>query len=419
LATLLAAIVGRVIVAIDVAKEAMVAGFADAVGRVTALVRFSHPSETRLFLELLCAMRDANREVEVAMEPTGVYGDSLRYQLELRSFPVFRVDAKRCHDAAFLLDGVASQHDAKACTLIAHLHGHRISARWRGRSVVEMQARALVDEHVLSSDPLEKLQGRLEAMTAAHWPELNAAVDRRTSWYLHLLAEYPGPESVADNLGAALDLLRRKTRGRASHTGIAAVVTGAAETLGTPISNEQRELLQTTARRILAMRAQAEDVETRMRALCASNLALARVADAVGPAAAIAIFAFLGDPSQYSSAAALQKAAGLNLREKSSGKLQGPLHITKRGPKQVRHYLYLASLRLILESPIVRAWAEARRSFAPGTKRKALVAIMRKLIRAIFHVARGDRFDASKLFDVRRLDLPSVDAPRTSELLVA
>ena len=402
---LLAAVSGPMIVALDIAKEAMVVGFADAAGKTSTLMRFSHPTETRRFLELLLSLRQAGRELEIVMEPTGVYGDSLRHQLTLHGFKVFRVDTKRCHDAATLLDGVTSHHDAKACTLIAHLHSQGISGQWRDRSEVEIHARTLLDEHRICSAPLDKLYGRLEAMTAAHWPELNAAIDRRTSWYLHLLAVYPSPEIVAQNLGAALDMLHRKTFGRATHTGIATVVMHASETLGVPLSSEQRQLLQAIAREVLDLRGRLDDVEARMRALCASHQALDRIAQAVGPAAATAIFGDLGDPSAYRSAAALEKAAGLNLREKSSGKYQGPLHLSKRGPGRVRHYLYLAATRKIVESPIVRSWFERRRSFAAGTKQKAIVAITRKLIRAIFHVARGDVFDARKLFDTTRLAL--------------
>jgi hypothetical protein len=35
----------------------------------------------------------------------------------------------------------------------------------------------------------------------------------------------------------------------------------------------------------------------------------------------------------------------------------------------------------------------------------AVIAVVRKLVRALFYVARGERFDAAKLFDVRRLNL--------------
>jgi hypothetical protein len=43
-------------------------------------------------------------------------------------------------------------------------------------------------------------------------------------------------------------------------------------------------------------------------------------------------------------------------------------------------------------------------------KIKAVVALMRKLARALWHVARGKSFDAAKLFDTRRLQLPTKSA---------
>jgi hypothetical protein len=42
-------------------------------------------------------------------------------------------------------------------------------------------------------------------------------------------------------------------------------------------------------------------------------------------------------------------------------------------------------------------------SYTEQSKVRAVVAVMRKLLRAAFYVARGSAFDASKLFDVRRL----------------
>jgi hypothetical protein len=33
------------------------------------------------------------------------------------------------------------------------------------------------------------------------------------------------------------------------------------------------------------------------------------------------------------------------------------------------------------------------------------MALMRKLVAGLYHVAHGERFDSSKLFDVRRLEM--------------
>jgi hypothetical protein len=84
----------------------------------------------------------------------------------------------------------------------------------------------------------------------------------------------------------------------------------------------------------------------------------------------------------------------------------------------VRQLLYLAALRVIANNEVVRAWYQGRKSFqAEKTKNKAVVAVMRKLARALFHVARGEHFDATKLFDVRRLRLRTNESKKkqTSE----
>src|SRR5258708_23204926 len=135
-----------------------------------------------------------------------------------------------------------------------------------------MRARTPLDEHAIHSGPLGKLYGRIEAMTAAHWPELNASIDQRTSWYLHLLAEYPSPDDVGRNLPQALELLRKKTHGRAAHTGIAETVSRARETLGAPMPPERRRLLQVIVRRVLLLRAEAEDVAKRVRDVCGETI---------------------------------------------------------------------------------------------------------------------------------------------------
>jgi transposase len=96
---------------------------------------------------------------------------------------------------------------------------------------------------------------------------------------------------------------------------------------------------------------------------------------------------------------------GLNLKEKSSGKHQGQLKITKRGPGLARKYLYLAALRLIQNDPIVQCWYQRKVQRDGGHKGKAIVAIMRKLAKSLWHVARGRAFDSQALFNVRALQL--------------
>ena len=72
-ALLAALLVGatKLVVAIDVAKTKMMAGFGREDGSLAKLVRFEAPAETRMFVELVVATGSAlGVAIEALMEPT-------------------------------------------------------------------------------------------------------------------------------------------------------------------------------------------------------------------------------------------------------------------------------------------------------------------------------------------------------------
>jgi transposase len=139
----------------------------------------------------------------------------------------------------------------------------------------------------------------------------------------------------------------------------------------------------------------------------AARTPAATLAPAVGHTTAAGVYAEVGDARSFSCSRAFLKAMGLNLKEKSSGTLQGQLKITKRGPSRVRGYLWLAVFRWIQNDPIANAWYQRKKQRDGGKASRAAVALMRKLVKALYHVARGATFDSRKLFDTRRLPLPT------------
>jgi transposase len=89
---------------------------------------------------------------------------------------------------------------------------------------------------------------------------------------------------------------------------------------------------------------------------------------------------------------------GLNLVERSSGTYQGRLRISKRGSPRSRQWLYFAVLRLIQKSG-VRPWYEAKKAHDEGDARRAVVAVMRKLAVALYHVGvQNEEFQPHRLF---------------------
>jgi transposase len=394
------------IVAVDVAKSKFVAAIATAVGEAVRLVRFEHPRQTRLFLRLLVALREAKLEPRVVMEPTGTYGDAVRYQCHQLQIPVHMMSPKHTHDFAEVLDGVPSMHDPKAAVTLARLQAIRPAEPWEPETEAKRDLRALLDRRAPVSRTQTLYFGPLEGMLARHWPELDALIDvhSQRSW-MTLLQRMPTPQAVAAAGEEAAQVLRKASHGALPQDSIAAIVEAARTTLGVPMTHQEQVTLRAVVESIERETRHLDALDLQLADLCRNDPEMARMATVVGPACSAAIVGYIGLPSSYSNARALEKAMGLNLRERSSGEKKGRLTITKRGPGQVRKLLYLAALRMLKADPIVTTWYHGRGAYRREVKRAAVVAVMRKLARALWHIARGAVFDAQKLFDVRRLDL--------------
>jgi hypothetical protein len=89
---------------------------------------------------------------------------------------------------------------------------------------------------------------------------------------------------------------------------------------------------------------------------------------------------------------------GLNLVERSSGDYKGRMRISKRGSARTRQWLFFAALRLIQKCG-VRPWYEAKKARNEADARRVLVAVMRKLAVALYHVGvRKEEFQPRRLF---------------------
>ena len=126
----------------------------------------------------------------------------------------------------------------------------------------------------------------------------------------------------------------------------------------------------------------------------------------VGKATSAVLLHDVGDPTNFGSSRAYLKAMGRNLKQRSGTK-KGRLAVTKRGPSRARKYLWLAACRLLQKDVVTRAWYQKKVGRDGGKRSLAVVAVMRKLAKALFHVARGSPFESTKLFDTTRLELVS------------
>ena len=342
----------RVVFAVDVAKENFVATLLDAEQRALVTLKWRHPGETLEVLDHIGRLGQCC-QVEAVMEPSGSYGDALAWRLREAGIALYRVAPKRVHDAAEVFDGVPSLHDAKAASLIGRLHLQGASQPW------SPQRRELAP----------------------------------------LIAQYGDAASVgADPQGAAA-LLRRSGRAGLSEQKIRALVASAAHSLGVPCVPTERALLQWLAEDVGQTHRQLRTLEHSLQRHVEHTPALSQM----GQVSAAVMSAALGAPQEYPDAHSYLKAMGLNLKERSSGKHRGQLKITKRGPSAARLYLYFAALRLIAHEPTVRRWYALKTQRPGAVKQKTVIELMRKLAKALWHVARGQCFMPEKLFNLHAL----------------
>lgn len=394
------------VVGIDIAKERQFAAFMSRELEVVGIVRFDHPSETRAFVSLLEDVRSRVGDIDVVMEPSGVYGDAIRYTLKKVGFDVHRVSPKRTHDAAEVFDGVPSLHDAKAASIIAKLHLDGASSPWPVRPEGERDLVAQLRVVELHHKQARKGRNRLEALTARHWPELTHILDLKTATLLELLVAFGSPQAATERPEEVRALMRSVGRGKIAPEKIERVIESAGTTVGMPPAAGEVLAIKAIAAETRRNRHATREAMNVLKKLTEQDAAVAALRPVVGMKTAATIVAAVGDPGDYPSAKGLMKAMGLNLRIHSSGKRKpGKERITKRGNGMVRMMLWLAALRMIKSDRVVRAWYESKVSRDGGRKPLAIVAVMRKLVQGLWHVARGATFDSRLLFDVRRLEL--------------
>ena len=391
------------VLSIDVAKEKNYGSFMTEDREVQVTVRWNPLEENRTIVELVKEL-PASR-VEVAMEPTGTYGDPIRWLFQKDGFPVFQVSAKRSHDAAEVWDGVPSLHDPKCAEIIGRLHLDGVSKEWKERSESERKMNAALSILEMHQDVYGRRRNQIEAQLARYWPELTCHLDLSGVTILELLSEVGGPTAVQRQPEEAAQLMRRVGRSFLSEAKINAVVESAGNSTGVPMIRPEIMALQEIARETRRSQILKQKMQIQIEGLVQTDEEFSRIGAVVGKVTAAFIQAKVGSIAGYDNASCVEKAFGLNLKVKSSGKNKGQLKITKRGPSLPRKYMYLATLRMIMNDKVTAAWYQAKVRRNGGIKKKAVIAVMRKLVRALLYVAKGKEFDSSKLFNVKLLNV--------------
>ncbi len=274
-----------------------------------------------------------------------------------------------------------SKHDAKDAAIVGQLHLDGRSTEWGLRPRLERELTAAVKLLDVYDGPLRRDVSRLEAQLARHWPELTEWLALDSATLLELLGAYGGPSGVAAEPEAAAALMRKVGGGQLSEEKVLAVVASASSTVGMPQLAEEMVLLRALASDARRAQRSLRAAKRRVEELSEAEPSTRSLKKVVGKTTAGVLVAAAGDPQNFDGPRAYVKALGLNLRERSSGRKKGQLHLTKRGSGTARRWLYMACLRLLKNDAVVRAWYAAKVARDGGrSKVRAVVAVMRKVL---------------------------------------
>jgi len=365
--------------------------------------RMSNPVQVPELITLLRRLREG-RELIVALEPTGAYGDPLRQALGDAGIPTHRVSPKASHDWAEVFDGVPSQHDGKDAAIVAELCALGKSSVWAYEQRDENHQRITMTVDWM--DAQRKLKsiwcGRIEALLARHWPEAQRLLDCSSGTLLRALEHWGGPAPLAADPSAPQRITRwggRMLKAEKARS----LLDSAGRTIGVRQGVVDLQRMKRYAAQARAAGREVALCRRELGRLSADNPVIQSQSAAVGVATACVLWTAVGDPRDYHCAAAYRKAMGLNLAERSSGRYQGKLKISKRGSAMARHWLHLAALRSIRSHAPVKAWYQAKKRRDAGAGLAAVTAVTRRLAIALYAVAvNRQAFDPQRLFPAAR-----------------
>lgn len=396
---------GRVVFGNDAAKDRWFGALMNGEGEVLRTVKWDVIDDRMRVLELLGELRRHDVKVEVGLESTGAYADAMAAQYRNAGIAVYRVSCKHTHDYSEIFDSVPSSHDAKSAAMVAELVLNGKAREWAVPDERQRDLKAAAQRLHWETEEETRHGNRLEALLARHWPELTRCIDITNVTPLVLLQKYGSPANVARDQLNARTLMKKTGKNFLAQETIESILAAARNTTGLPMSSQESALLQSLATYARQASQRVAEARAALEDLARGIESVRRTGAVVGVATAGVFAAMLGELDRYPCAKALLKAAGLNLKVRSSGKRAGQLTITKRGSGVVRRWLYMATLRWIQAEPIARAWYQSKLARNGGITFKAITALMRKLLAGLYHVARGGDLVLSKLFDLARLDI--------------
>jgi transposase len=393
------------IVGIDIAKNVHWAQITDSRGSTLSKpMKISSNIESfQQFLNKVLEIQSKNgfQDIIVGFEPSGHYWKTLACFLKAENIPIAGVNPYHVKSLKELEDNSQTKNDKKDALVIAHLirDGRFFELYLPDDAYAEL--RVLKRHRSQLSDRRKSVMNTIQVILDEYFPELEIlgfGVD--TASMKAMLRLTPLPEDFI-TLGEAgiMESWRAsglKTR-RMNMQLIKELCQAAKNSIGVKYAQlSTRQRLIDTVNQLDLLDSQIAMCENQMAQIM-EHLDIQKYLTSipgVGSVVAAGFIAETGNLARFDDWKQLQKLAGLNLTEQSSGQHKGKTKISKRGRPGLRCIIYQLGDKGMLVNPEMRLLYDylRHRPNNPLQHTQALLAIGLKMMRIMFHVVRYKQF---------------------------
>lgn len=385
------------VVGVDIAKEIHYARAFDYRGlELDKVFSFHNTREgLQLFQEWMSKVqREKNKyDVVVGMEPTGHYWFNLGHYLKYNKVRLVLVNPFHVKRSKELDDNSQTKNDRKDPKTIAKLI---IDGRYSEPYIPEgvySELRTAMDMRESKSKSIIRIKNKVIQWLDKYFPEFNDVFgDWEGKAALITLKEFPTPEKIISTGVTGIVAAWKKEVSRAVGVKRAVrLVEKAKISIGIKegLNMAQKELADAIEqyelymKQLLLVEADIEEL-----ALQVPGVKEMLTIKGVGIISAAGFISEVGDIKRYIHPCQIQKLAGFNLIENSSGNHKGKTTISKRGRSRLRSLMFRVIMPIVAKNKEFKQLHEhyTSRKENPLRKKQSLIVLCCKLIRIFYAI---------------------------------
>jgi len=350
-------------------------------------------------------------KIIVGMEPTGHYWFNLGYSLQENYTKVVLVNPMHVKRSKEFDDNSPTKNDRKDPKTIAMLvkDGRYLEPYMPQGVYQELRVSMEIRERYVKQ--ITVIGNKVQRWISIYFPEFRTVFkDWTGQGAMIALKNFATPEKVLEKGLEGISVAWRTQIKRAVGTKRARRLVKAAETsvgIKEGLKSAEYNLLSLIEEYEFAVKKLEETMEIIEELLNqVPNVKELIDIKGIGIVTVAGFVAEVGDIKRFENPKQIQKLAGLNLKENSSGKHKGKTMLSKRGRKRLRRLLFLAAMVLVAKNPEFRQLHlyYTNRIENQLKKKQSLMAISCKIIRVFYTLlVKGLAYDGEKMIkDIKR-----------------